>query len=73
MDKCRLNNLRVDCEGRITPDNLCMAHSILFDFWGCECEGYFQYDKHPRHKARRMFRDWIKGLTDRDIYIIKNH
>lgn len=70
MDKCNLPNVRIDCEGRITLDGLCMAHSILFDHWGCN-GGYELYETKPREEARKVFKDWLIALTDDDIKRIK--
>ncbi len=54
------------CSGRMTPDGLCMAHSILFDFWGC-CGGYDQYNSLPLLEARASVDKWHRSLSQSEI------
>ncbi|KKM73443.1 hypothetical protein LCGC14_1410410 [marine sediment metagenome] len=55
------------CGGRMTPDGLCMNHSILFfDWWGCN-GGYDFYETLPRLEARARADKWHKGLDLNDL------
>ncbi len=63
-------NENSQCGGGMTPDGLCMAHSILFDYWGCT-GGYDLYDSLPRFEARSRFETWHKGLGVSDIEKMK--
>jgi len=64
--ECALKGVRIPCGGKLIS-NLCMDHEVLFDIWGCECDGYQVYDSEGREEGRRQFLAWLKGLTDEDL------
>lgn len=67
--ECPLKDMTVKCSREMTPDGLCMEHSVLFDTWGCN-GGYRLYDLFPREVVRRNFRNWLRKLTKKDIKLL---
>jgi len=75
MNKCSAkNNLNVLCDGEyIESEGCCLKHSILFDYWIAECDGFKVYNtSYPYNWKRSKFHKWLNTLKINDVEKILN-